>query len=165
MATITKRKGKKKGTYSYQARVRIKGYPPVVKSFKTSQDAKTWAAETERKITRDVYFEEEEATKHTLAEAIDRFLQDARNPDPTGYWHAEPQLKWFKRRIGHLKLSRVTPAVLSDYKRQLKNTVTCRGTIMSGANVNRHFSALSSVFRMASMEWMWCTDNPVRRIR
>jgi len=48
MARIQNRKGKKRTTYT--ATVRMKGFPPLARTFDTKGEAKSWAADTEREM-------------------------------------------------------------------------------------------------------------------
>ena len=52
MATIVHR-----GSHQWQARVRRKGYPPVMKTFETKAEAKRWARR--KNAIRSVYAREE----------------------------------------------------------------------------------------------------------
>jgi hypothetical protein len=71
MATIRK-KGK-----TWQAIIRKDdGFPHVYKSgFYTKQEAKDWAAQEEGRRQQANYFPEQTAKKHTLAQAIDQYIE------------------------------------------------------------------------------------------
>lgn len=49
MATILKRVGKK-GRVTYLAQIRMRGFPPMNRSFTTKSDARDWAGRTEREL-------------------------------------------------------------------------------------------------------------------
>jgi hypothetical protein len=63
------------GSYSYRVRVRIKGHPTVTKTWDSLTLAKKWKRDTEVDIEKGRYFDKAEAQKHTLSEAIDRYIK------------------------------------------------------------------------------------------
>ncbi len=96
MATIIKRQTK--SGISCQAKIRIKGVPPVSKSFTRLTDAKRWAFKYGVQAPGREYSETIEARKHTGKELIDRYIleelpgkKDARN--------RKRQLEIWKREI------------------------------------------------------------------
>ena len=75
MATIQKRPNKN-GTHSYRVMIRsADGLPPIYKTFPTRQEAKEWAIQEEAKRRQGLYFPDKLKQKHTLAELIDRYIE------------------------------------------------------------------------------------------
>ena len=64
MAAIRERKDQN-GNVSYQAQVRIQGYPPQSKTFLRKTDAKQWAIQTATEISTGMTIPKNSASKHT----------------------------------------------------------------------------------------------------
>lgn len=75
MASITPRR-RRNGQLHYRAEIRLRGYPPQCATFELKTDAKRWATQTEAAIRDGRYFRTLEASKHTLAELIERYWRD-----------------------------------------------------------------------------------------
>jgi integrase len=164
MATITKQQGAKK--ISYKVRIRKPDSPTVTKTFSSKNIADKWARKTELEIEEGTYFEKEEASKHTVADLVDRYLNDEVKKLAETDWHARRlQLKWWKGEIGKLTLNKVTPAILVECRKTLSEGMTPRKKKRSGSTVNRYIAALSAAFGIAVSEWHWIKENPVLRIK
>jgi hypothetical protein len=70
MASIRKRGD------SYEARVRRKGYPTVVKHFRTKAEAQKFESVIESEMSRAVYVDRSEAERTTLRDALARDLAE-----------------------------------------------------------------------------------------
>jgi hypothetical protein len=90
------------GTTSFRARVRLKGYQPETATFARITDAKRWAQQTEAAVREGRHFKTAEAKRHTLAEAIDRYVEKELPAKPANAATQEAQLLRWKRRIGYL---------------------------------------------------------------
>lgn len=81
-----------RGSHQWQARVRRKGYPPVMKTFETKAEAKRGARQVESEMDHGAYVSREEAENTSFAEALTRYANEitprkkgARKPKlPTG---------------------------------------------------------------------------------
>ena len=73
MANIEKRVAQD-GKISFRVKVRLKGFPTQTASFQRLTDARKWAQQTEVSLREGRYFKITEARRHTLAEAIDRYM-------------------------------------------------------------------------------------------
>jgi hypothetical protein len=71
VATIVHR-----GSHQWQARVRRKGYRPVVKTFDTKAEAKRWARLVESEMDQGAYVSREEAENTSFAEALERYSKE-----------------------------------------------------------------------------------------
>jgi len=164
MANITKRVGKK-GT-TYKAVIRMKGKPTATATFTRLTDCKAWVKETEEKIRKGRYSAEVEARKHTLADAIDDYVETclpARKGD--GAYIQGLQLAWWKSYIGEKSLLEINPSLLIQCKNHLKAEKDESGKIKrTGATVNRYLAVLSAVLTTCVKEWQWLEDNPLRRV-
>ena len=167
MATIIQRKNTKGEVY-FQAKVRMKGFPPESASFKQKTKAVKWANSTESAMREGRYFKTAESKKHTLADLIDRYIEfelPQRKSDKDKF---KMQLLWWKDNVGAYMLSDVTPSLLSQYKELLgtepspkpKNGKKTR----SDATINRYMACLSIVLTKAVKEWEWMEENPMFKV-
>lgn len=103
-------------------------------------------------------------SRHTVAEMIDRYIQEALVVRPSTVRNQSSHLNWWRREMGHCYLDNVRSAVLIEYRKKLLSGVSCRGRPRSAATVNRYFSTLSRVFSVAVREWEWLDSSPLRNI-
>lgn len=150
--------------------VRVQGYAPTVKSFRTLRAAQLAAAKIETeidegKVARGM------APRNTLAAAIQRYMDEHPGKD-TG------KLQFWSERLGATKLRQVSPDLIAEVRGELArgnfqraDPKAKRTSLKDGekprqfkracATVNRYLSALSRVFTVARKEWRWVTINPV----
>ena len=159
MATIRKRKTAS-GQRRYYAEVRIKGQPPVRETFHAKAAAAKWSREIEDGLRSGRLAPQLEGEKHTLADAIDRYLEDHLSDlsSASGRGDRRRQLVWWRQKIGALSLANLSAAAISDARRELLKS-------LSGPTSNRYLAALSAVLRLASQEWLWVATNPVSSVR
>ncbi|MCZ6532040.1 MAG: site-specific integrase, partial [SAR324 cluster bacterium] len=113
MATIVKRKN---GTF--QARIRVKGAKPISETFSSKSKAERWALSAEAAVKDGRRIPGLEAKKHLLSTVIDRYIQNVL-PEKKDQKAPQLQLRWWKAELGHLYLSDLTPAVISEAKDKL----------------------------------------------
>ena len=156
MATIITRKTTD-GHTSYIVRIRRKGYPSHTATFHSRTDAKKWAQVTEGAVLEGRHFPTAEAKRHTLADLIDRYIQDVLPHKSKNHrTMRQIQLRWWKSHLGHTTLVHVTPSLIADYRDKLRPR--------SNATVVRYMAALSHVFSIAVKEWQWIDDNPFLKV-
>lgn len=164
MASIEKRTNQD-GKFRYRVKIRLKGFPVQTASFERLTDAKKWAQHTESAIREGRHFKIVEAKKHTFAEMIDRYIKDVLPSKPKQAVKQTQQLGWWKEKIGSYLLSDITPALIVQYRDELSNGLTYRGTTRSPATVVRYMAALSHTFTIAVNEWQWLDDSPMRKVK
>jgi integrase len=156
----------------YHARVRIKGAPPQSSVHRTLTHAKRWAQATEAAVRERRFFPQSEALRHTVADAIDRYiealplraLRDERN--------RRRQLAWWRRELGALRLADVSSAAVAQARDKLARTAATPNTKSpkrplrprSPATVNRYLAAFSHVLRTAAKEWDWLAQSPMNNV-
>jgi hypothetical protein len=150
MATIERRKSR--GKTVYYAKVRIKGQAQAA-TFHSLSEARQWAQRVEVGILEG----KASPVKRTLSDLLDRYMaevlpQKKASTIPT----QRAQLLWWKRHLGQWQLSEVTPARILDCRTKLQR--------LSNGTINRYTAVLSHVFTIA-LEWQWCQENPVRKVR
>jgi len=161
VATIQTRKTQS-GEIRYRVLVRKKGFPPQTATFKRKIDAERWAKRTEAAIDEGRHFRGSEAKRHTLSELLDRYSESALPLKANGGRTQALQLAWWKRKIGELLLSDITPSVIVACRDDLFKEETRRRK--SSATANRYLAALSHAFTIAAREWQWLEENPVLKV-
>jgi integrase len=164
MATIKTRTAKD-GTPRYTAEVRLKGHPAQTATFKRKTDATKWIQNTESAIREGRHFKTVEAKKHTFADLADRYIKDVLPGKPKQEQRQKMQMEWWKEKMGVYLLADVTPALIVQFRDELANGITYRGTQRTPATVVRYMAALSHAFTIAVKEWEWLDDSPMRKVK
>lgn len=163
MAAIEKRTTKD-GQTTYRVKVRLKGFPAQSATFTRLTDAKKWVQHTESAIREGRHFKNTEAKKHTLADAINRYIKSVLPHKPKSIKDQKSQLNWWKEAIGHYTLADITPALIAEQRDKLNNGTTILKTKRSSATVNRYLAVLSHLFTIAMKEWGWIENTPLRKV-
>ncbi len=174
MPTIRERR-KADGTAVFHVQVRMTGFPTRTASFRTGNAAKRWATTVEAEMIDGKHFRSAEARHRTVAEAIERYLENEVPKKRDGSMH-RAYLPWWSKRIGSTKLAAVTPALLvecrdelargsyirarPEAKRSLAKGQQPKQYKRSPATVNKYLACLSHVFTIAKREWHWMTYRP-----
>jgi integrase len=166
MAVIEKRVSRK-GTISYRAKIRLKGFPPINETFKRKTDADRWAQSKEAAMLEGRYFPEAKAKKNTINDMIEAYLNDLGVKNPRRAKEVKKLLKWWKAKFGHVTLADFK----SEHVMQAQSLLRDRDTIrkdengkpikMSGATINRYTVALSTAFNFGIKRLKWISHNPV----
>jgi len=165
MPSIEKRISKQ-GIVSYRARVIRKGHRKRSATFTRKADALKWALQTEAEVQKRKFFADEEASRHTLSELIERYVvQILPGLSPPLRTNRRGHLNWWKEELGHFRLSEIRRMHLCECRDKLLNITTRRGKLPSPSTVNRILTSLSHAFSVAVEEWEWLSDNPMRRVR
>lgn len=163
MASIEKRQSQE-GDVAFRVKVRIKGHPTQTATFTRLTDAKHWAQQTEAAIRERRYFKTSEAKRHTLEEAIDRYIKHVLPSKPKSEKDQKVQLNWWKQYLGQYVLADITPALIAQYRDELGKGITPRGRLRTPSTINRYLAVLSHLFTIAVNEWGWIEDNPLRKV-
>jgi integrase len=163
MATIETRRSAD-GTIGYRAKVRLKGFPSESATFERKTDAKEWAKQTETSMRQGRHFKTAEAKKHTVGEFIDRYLREIEKKNPKRFVDVKPLLRWWKGEIGVYLLSEVSRALIIEQRDKLLNTKGRNVERRSNSTVNRYMTALGNALTIATNEWEWIHENPMKKI-
>lgn len=163
MGTLIVRKGKE-GKNRYQARVRVKGGKQIAKTFDSKSRAKDWMVSTEAGIKEGRFNYIQEQERHTVSDMIDRYIETELIKKPKSYKKQKMQLEWWSEKIGHYTLAKIRPALIVECRDKLSIGITCRGGKRSPSTVNRYLAVLSHCFTVATREWQWVDDNPMRSV-
>ena len=158
----------KKGKKTFHVEIRVKGYKPLRASFTRKSDAQIWIGENESKMKRGKKIKINEASKHTLGELINRYIEYELPQRKSDKGKFIMQLNWWNDKIGHHLLSDVTPSLLSQYKDVLSKEPSPKlkstNSVRSNATINRYMACLSIVLTKASKEWEWMEENPMLKV-
>lgn len=163
MGTIKERKAKDK--IVFDAEVRHRGYPNLYRTFERCTDAKIWIQDIETCMRSGRYLPQAEAQRHTLAEAIDRFVVEELPKKPRNYRDQKREVLWFKSAIGTKLLSEVPPSLLNEQKLRFLQGETRFKRRVQPQTWNRYLSSISCVFQLCVHDWEWMDYNPARRVR
>lgn len=153
------------GKLTYRARVRLKGHPPLSKTFDRLSDARRWAHKVETEIRSGRAFSRFEAEKHTIAELIDRYLAEILHKKSPAMREVEKwHLLWWRKELGPYLLSDLNTAMIIECRSKLENGKVARGTKRSPTTCNRYISTLRYVFTIAERDWEWIDHNPVKKV-
>jgi integrase len=158
MASIEKRRGRD-GQLRYRVKIRRKGAPTISETFGRLTDARAFAQRVEVDIAAGRHLTGQEAKKHTMGEAIQRYINSAlKSKAPNTQVQQASQLRWWERQVGFLRLADLTPAVVTEQRDILEGRLVV-------ATVRSYMSALSSVLEICVREWGWLEESPMRRVR
>jgi integrase len=166
MASIETRKGAKRTTY--RVVIRLKGHPPVYRSFTKLAAAKDFIQRTETEMRDGMYAA---GGGRTLAEAIDACLREelAEKKDQR---MLSARLHWWRDTLGWLKLRDLTAWHISQQleclatEPQAPRRPAGVRKPRSSATINRYRSAISTALSWAERQSPpWITGNPARRTK
>ncbi len=163
MAYIQERKDKS-GKSHYRVQVRKKGFPLQSATFTRKTDAKNWAQSVEAAIEERRYRNVSQAKRRTVAELIDRYIEDVLPRKPKSIRAQKQQLLWWRSQLGKFTLSDLTVDVIVDYRNKLARRQVQPGKQISPASINRYMAALSHVLTIGVREFKWLPDSPMRDI-
>ena len=147
MASIRERFG------TWQARVRLEGYPAEVKSFPTRSEAVKWARHMETSMDAGAYRSRSATDKALLGDVLRRYADEV-SPSKRGHLDEVIRIKALTRsRMAEFALEKLTPAVLANFRDERLHSVKAGAVI-------RDLSLLSSVINHARREWGATIDNP-----
>jgi integrase len=152
MASIRQRSG------TWQARVRRKGYPDEVGSFKTKTEAQTWARSIESAMDQGSHQNTKAAKDLLLADVLRRYMNEVTPSKRGAQREAEGIQFMMRQKIAEYSMAHLTPAVIAGYRDERLQTVSA-GTII------RELSILSGIISHARKEWGLPTENPCALVR
>lgn len=163
MANIEQRRSSN-GTLTYRVKVRLKGQRPVSATFERLTDAKRWAQRTEAAMRDGRYFRTAGSQRHTVADFIDRYLREGHVASLKSGKDRQRQLLWWKVQLGHLSLSDLTAAAITEARTALLAKTGRQGAPMSPSTVVCYLAALSHALSIAMRDWQWIEDTPMRKV-
>lgn len=165
VANIQSRRGKD-GSTTFRVQVRLRGHPPVSRSFVRRTDARLWAQQMEASIRKGDALPVNEARKHTLGDLVDRYLEVIERRNPVALKDQKRILGWWKQELGAYALANITPALIAQKRDELLAEDIGVGAPRkrAPATVNRYLAAISKAFSEAVREMHWMKENPLRSV-
>ncbi len=156
MATITRTP-----SATWRAMIRKRGWPTVIKTFRTKRDAQDWARRTEDQMVRGVYIDRADSDRLLLKRALDRYLREVSSTKRDSTAYAEQhKAKALKAEFGDYSLGAITADLVAEYRDKRLEAGK------SASTVRLELSLLSHLFTIAIKEWrVGLTYNPVANIR
>jgi hypothetical protein len=180
MASIQRLISRRTGEITYRAQVRLKGKPPVGKTFPNRKEAKEWAGALEAAVREHRYFPHARASRTIFAEVAQRYRERVLAEMPARNQRVRSrQLEWWERHLKGLPIAEITPDRIAEARDELmvetfvrgKARTTRDGTVTpprefkrSPATVNRYLEVLNHLFTVAVREWRLVDRNPVRDV-
>jgi integrase len=152
------------GNIRYRVMIRVKGYSAQSKTFTRKTDAKIWAQQVESEMRNGRFIKTREALKHTLNDAIDRYLNEVLETKPKNARNVAQHLNWWKGNLGHHFLADITPPRISQARDLLSTELTQKGKRRGPATIVRYMSSLSIVLSTCYREWQWIDENPIYKV-
>jgi len=152
-----KKAADKRGAFSWQVQVRMRGNASASKTFDTKAEAERWAKEIETEMAKGRYVSTKEAESYTMKECLDRFCQEYL-----------PRLKGAQREINRAnRLARRYPIaqkiMATIRKKDLAAFILEREAEgVSDGTVRLDLAIISKMFVVAKEKWgMESLVNPV----
>jgi len=112
LATIHKTPSKTR-----KAIIRKRGWPTVIKTFRTKRDAVDWARRTEDEMVRGVYIDRAASERKLLRHALDRYLAEVSSTKrPSTARREKPATDHLKAVLGNYSLAALTPDIIAGYR-------------------------------------------------
>ncbi|NHZ38585.1 site-specific integrase [Massilia aquatica] len=152
MATFRQRSG------TWQARVRVKGFPVETKSFDSKAAAQRWAREIESSMDNGGHQHSSKGAEILLREVLQRYMEEV-TPTKRGAKREAEGIAFMQRnKVASYSMAKLSPAVVATYRDHRLKTVGA-GTII------RELCILSSVISHARREWSLPISNPCELVR
>jgi integrase len=148
-----------RGKYQIRAKIRIKGYPSLSKTFTSKKEAEAWAKLEESKMLRRTWVSISESEKTTVRDVLERYrievLPSKKSQHPVLY-----QIKSINRFLGAYSLASLTSSNVADFRdKRLKE--------VDPQTVIKDLSLLQRVLNLVMKEWgiNLPHGNPVQQIK
>lgn len=149
---------------TFRARFRKRGHPEITQTFPDLKLAKHWLIEQNRNAMMGIHLPHLKASKRTLAEAVDRYIEVVLPRKPGNATNTIRHLNWWKRQLGEFTLSAIRPQMIAEKRDELSKGLVRGNQVRNPATVVRYLSHLSHLFTIACKEWEWVSENPVRKV-
>lgn len=129
-----------------RARIRMRGWPPISKTFPTRRMAEEWSTVTESELLRGVYVSRTSADRTTFKDVAEKY-RDEVLPGKRGGTRDAYTVNRMIEVLGALSLTAITPAKLASYRdKQIKAG-------LSPQTIVHHLGIVSRILSAASMDW------------
>ncbi|MCC7487286.1 MAG: site-specific integrase [Burkholderiales bacterium] len=150
------------GSVTYRAQVRMRGAPPLSKSFSRKTAARAWIEQT-RTVIRGGNAPSGEAERTTLREALERYLREPPTQRKTGkplkgWSRLQNRVKaWMVNPLAFRFLSQLRGADFASYRDERRKAGKAESTIRI------ELALISKLYNVAAREWgMEGLRNPIK---
>jgi integrase len=148
----------KDGSVTYRAQVRMRGAPPLSRSFKRLTDAKAWVESTKTAIRGGAVISTE-AGRTTLREALERYLREIVPTKKGAKREADRVKQWMKNPLAFRFLSQLRGIDFAAYRDQRRAEGKAENTIRI------ELMMISKLYKVAARDWsMEGLRNPIASI-
>ncbi|MDZ7751861.1 MAG: site-specific integrase [Gammaproteobacteria bacterium] len=156
MATL-----RKTPSATWKAVIRKRGWPTVIKTFRTKRDAEDWARRTEDEMVRGVYIDRAASERMLLKQALSRYAAEVTPTKRASTQRREAGVcARLRSALGQYSLAAVTPDIVANYRDKRLEAG------MSASSVRIELALLSHLYTVAIKEWrIGLVYNPVANIR
>ena len=148
------------GQKTYQAQVRIKGFPPKTRTFATKTDAKKWGRQTEVDIQSGMHIRQSQASSRTFSDLLDEYVKVVLPKKKQNVSVNDAMVAFWRKQIGTYSLSAVSTKLIEEKRDLLAHEKSPRKKPRAAATVLKYMMLLSHIFSTA-VNWQWCERNPV----
>ncbi len=143
----------------FQEQVRHRGMRAAAKSFKTKTDAERWARHLENEVDRGIFVDRSEAQRTTMAELIDRYLNEVTPTKKSARQEAQ-RLRQLKAHFRPISIALLRNTDIAAYRdKRIKAG-------RAGATVVKELASLSHLFDVSIKDWgMQLPANPAKLVR
>ncbi len=153
MATITPRLDDQGNRIGWQARIRKKGFPPQVKTFRKKAEAEAWASTVESEMARGVFIQRTESEQTTLHDLLDRYSREVL-PKLKGGHREQSRVKALQAGLGAYSLAALNSSVIAKYRdKRLSTTSSKTGRTVSAQTVKHELGLLQRALKRGAQEW------------
>lgn len=133
---------------SWNAQIRVKGWPDVSKTFRIKRDAEQWARTTEDEITRGIHVNRSNAEKLTIEKALLRYTKEVTTTKKPSTQKRELVIAdQLKGALGKYTMTSLNSEIIASYRDN-------RIELGKSANTVRlELALLSHLFTTAIKEW------------
>ncbi|MBU2804381.1 site-specific integrase [Acidithiobacillus ferridurans] len=153
MATITPRFDDQNNRIGWQVRIRKKGYPAQVKTFRTKAQAEAWAKAVETEMNKGMFVSRSESENTTLNDLLDRYAREVL-PTLKGGGREMSRIRALQEGMGQYSLAAVTSSLVAKYRDTRLATVSAKtGRLVGPQTVKHEIGLLQRALKKAVMEW------------
>jgi integrase len=146
------------GSISFRAQIRMRGFPPLSKSFRRITDAKRWIEETKTAI-RGGNALSTEGQRTTLREALERYLREV-TPAKKGARREQDRVgAWMRHPLAFRYLSQLRGSDFATYRDERRAEGRAENTIRI------ELAMISKLYKIAAKDWgMEGLRNPIANV-
>ncbi|WMT46591.1 MAG: site-specific integrase [Acidithiobacillus caldus] len=146
MATISPRFDDQGVRIGWQVRIRKRGYPQQVRTFRTKAEAEDWAKVTESEMVRGVFLERTTAERTTVSDVLERYVAEVL-PGKRSQQQVRSAAAILAAGLGNRSLASLSPSAIAKYRDARL------ATGIKGQTVRHELSLLSRILNLAIKEW------------